>query len=69
MKSRAAVSAELLGSEDVAWSVVTDLEASPLIEKDKALLRFAPNVTKDFPSGTATDSRCLKEAGWSDEAS
>ena len=68
MKSHAAVSAELLGSEDLVWSVLKDLEASPLMEKDKALLRFVAKVTKDLPSVTAADSRGLNEAGWNDEA-
>jgi uncharacterized peroxidase-related enzyme len=68
MKSHAAVSAELPGSRDLVWSVLKDLEASPLMEKDKALLRFATKVTKDLPSVTAADSRRLNEAGWNGEA-
>lgn len=68
MKSHAAASAELLGSEELVSSVLKDLEASPLSEKDKALLRFAAKVTKDLASVTAADSRRLNETGWNDEA-
>jgi len=68
MKSHAAVTADLLGSEDFVWKVVRDLEGSSLPENEKALLRFAGKVTKDLASFTAADVQKLREAGWSDEA-
>jgi uncharacterized peroxidase-related enzyme len=68
MKSHAAVTADLLGSEDFVWKVVRDLGGSSLPENEKALLRFAGKVTKDLASFTAADVQKLREAGWSDEA-
>jgi uncharacterized peroxidase-related enzyme len=63
-KSHAAVSAELLGSEDLVWSVLHDLEGSSLLENEKALLRFVGKVTKDLPSVQATDTEaCAPWAG------
>jgi uncharacterized peroxidase-related enzyme len=67
-KSHAAITAELLGSEDLVWSILRDLEASPLPENEKALLRFVAKVTTDLPSITATDVESLREIGWPDEA-
>ena len=49
-KSHAAVSVELLGSEDLVASVLRDVESSPLPENEKALLRFARKVTLDLPN-------------------
>ncbi len=40
MKSHRAIAAELYGDEALVRAVLTDLETSPLSEKDKALLRF-----------------------------
>jgi alkylhydroperoxidase family enzyme len=50
------------------WSVVNDLEASALPEKEKALFRFVGKVNRHSPSITATDMEPLRKAGWSDEA-
>ena len=67
-KSHAAISAELLGSENLVWSMLRDLEGSSLPENEKALLRFVAKVTKDLPSVKATDTETLRAIGWTDEA-
>ncbi len=59
---------ELLGSEDLVWSVLRDLESSPLEEKEKALFRFIDKVNRDSPRITAADMQPLYAAGWNDEA-
>ncbi len=67
-RSHAAVAAEMLGSEDLVHSVLVDLEASPLPEAEKALLRFARSMTKDLPQMTEQDIAELRICGWNDEA-
>lgn len=61
-----AIAAELLGSEDLVWSVLRDLEGSSLSEKEKALLRYVAKVTKNLPAVTAEDARTLRDVGWTD---
>jgi len=58
----------LLGSEDLVWSVLRDLENSALEEKEKALLRFIDKVNHDSPRMSAADMQPLYAAGWTDEA-
>ena len=67
-RSHAAVAAELLGSEDLVWSVLDDLEASPLPESEKALLRFAAKITGSLPAMEQKDIDALRSKGWNDEA-
>lgn len=67
-KSHAAIAAELLGSESLVQSVFEDLEASPLQENEKALLRFVRKMTIDLPSITELDVQEVRSAGWLDEA-
>jgi uncharacterized peroxidase-related enzyme len=67
-KAHVAVAAELLGSEDLVWSALRNLEASSLREEEKALLRFAGKVTSDLPRMTEADVKSLRTIGWSDEA-
>jgi uncharacterized peroxidase-related enzyme len=67
-RAHAAAAAELLGSEELVRSVLTDLEASPLEEKDKAMLRFVTKITRDLPAVTAADVECVRASGWDDEA-
>ncbi len=67
MKSHAAVAAELLGSEDLVWSVLRDLETSPLPENEKALFRFVSKVNRHSPEITAQDMQPLYAVGWTDE--
>jgi len=67
-RAHAAAAAELLGSEELVHSVLTDLEASPLEEKDKAVLRFVTKMTRDVPAVTAADVERVRAAGWDDEA-
>ena len=56
-----------MGSEDLVWSVLRDLENSPLAEKEKALFRFVDKVNHDSPRITAEDMQPLYAVGWTDE--
>ena len=67
-RAHAAAAAELIGSEELVQSVLSDLEASPLEEKDKAMLRFVTKVTRELPAVTAADVERVRAAGWDDEA-
>jgi len=67
-KAHVAVAAELLGSEDLVWSALRNLDASALKEEEKALLRFAGKVTSDLPSVTEVDVKALRNLGWNDES-
>jgi alkylhydroperoxidase family enzyme len=58
----------LLGSEDLVWGVLRDLETSGLAEKEKALFRFVAQVNHDSPKISAGDIAQLHAAGWTDEA-
>jgi hypothetical protein len=58
----------LLGSEELVWSVIRDLENSPLEEKEKALFRFVDKVNRDSPRITPSDMQPLYAVGWDDEA-
>jgi uncharacterized peroxidase-related enzyme len=66
--AHAAAAAELIGDEALVWQVLRDLEASPLGERDKALLRFVGKMTTSLPAITADDIGILRDAGWDDEA-
>jgi alkylhydroperoxidase family enzyme len=57
-----------LGSEDLVWGVLRELETSGLDEKHKALFRFVRKVNEDSPSIAAEDMKPLHAAGWDDEA-
>jgi len=58
----------LLGDEELVWSVLRDLESSPLEEKEKTLFRFVDKVNRDSPRITAADMQPLYAVGWDDEA-
>ena len=58
----------MLGSEELVWGVLRDLETSALEEKGKALLRFVAKVNSDSPQITSADVEPLYTAGWNDEA-
>jgi alkylhydroperoxidase family enzyme len=58
----------LLGSEELVWGVLKDLESSGLAEKEKALFRFVDKVNHDSPRITAADMEPLYAVGWTDEA-
>jgi alkylhydroperoxidase family enzyme len=58
----------LLGSEDLVWHVLRDLETSPLPENEKTLLRFVGKVNHDSPRITNSDLDSVRAAGWTDEA-
>jgi alkylhydroperoxidase family enzyme len=57
-----------LGSEDLVWAALRDLESSPLDDQHKALFRFVAKVNHDSPRITPEDMQPLYEAGWNDEA-
>ncbi len=59
---------ELLGSEELVWGVLKDLETSALPEKEKALFRFVSKVNRHSPEITANDMKVLNDVGWTDEA-
>lgn len=66
MKAHAAVAAHLFGDEALVWSVIQDVEASALVEKDKAILRFVRKLTLDSGSIDESDMATLHDAGWDD---
>jgi alkylhydroperoxidase family enzyme len=57
-----------LGSEELVWGVLRDLETSGLDEKHKALFRFIGKVNHNSPRITAEDMKPLYAVGWTDEA-
>jgi uncharacterized peroxidase-related enzyme len=67
-RAHAAAASELFSSEALVWSVLTDLEASPLDDKVKVLLRFTSKITKNLPGVTGDDVEQVRAAGWEDEA-
>jgi alkylhydroperoxidase family enzyme len=48
-------------------AVVSDLESSPLPEKEKVLFRFLDRVNADSHTITADEVSRVRDAGWSDE--
>lgn len=68
MKAHAAVASQILADEQLVWSVIRDLDSSPLSDKEKALLRFVRKVTLDSGSIIASDIEQLGRAGWNDAA-
>lgn len=57
-----------MGSEELVWGVLRDLETSSLDEKHKVLFRFVDKVNRDSRRIAADDMIPLREAGWHDEA-
>ena len=57
-----------MGSEELVWGVLRDLETSGLDEKHKALFRFVEKVNHNSPRITAEDMKPLHAVGWTDEA-
>jgi alkylhydroperoxidase family enzyme len=57
-----------LGSEELVWGVLRDLESSELPENEKALMRFVDKVNGNSPAITAQDMKPLYAVGWTDEA-
>lgn len=68
MNAHAAVAAELLGSEELVWGVLRDLETSALDDPHKALFRFVDKVNDNSPGISPEDMKPLHAAGWTDEA-
>ncbi len=67
-RSHAAVAAEMLGDETLVRQALEDLDAAPLPEPEKALLRFANKMTLRLPEMREADVSALRGFGWSDEA-
>jgi uncharacterized peroxidase-related enzyme len=67
-QAHAAAAAEMLGDEGLVWSVLRDLEHSPLDDKQKALLRFTGKMTRQIAAVQRDDVTALQTAGWDDEA-
>jgi uncharacterized peroxidase-related enzyme len=66
MKAHAAVAAWLYKDEALVWSVLRDMEASPLPEPDKAMIRFVKKVTLNSDSINEADIAALHGSGWED---
>ena len=58
----------MLGSEELVWGVLRDLETSALPEKEKALFRFVAKVNHESPQISPEDIAPLHAAGWTDDA-
>lgn len=56
----------MLGSEDLVWAVLRDLENSPLDEKEKRLFRFVSKVNRNSLDISADDMKPLYGVGWTD---
>jgi uncharacterized peroxidase-related enzyme len=67
-KAHVAVAAALLGSEDMVWNVLRDMENSSLKEAEKVLFRFVRKITKQLPEIDEEHIQIVRAAGWSDEA-
>lgn len=59
---------EFLGSEELVWGVLRDLETSALDERHKALFRLVDQVNHDSPRLAPEDLDRVRAAGWDDEA-
>ena len=57
-----------MGSDELVWGALLDLENSALPEKEKALFRFVAKVNSESPKIAAEDMQPLHAAGWTDEA-
>jgi uncharacterized peroxidase-related enzyme len=66
MNAHATVASQLYQDEKLVWSVLHDLENSPLDGKDKALLCFVRKLTLDSGSISPADITALKNVGWED---
>ncbi len=58
----------MLGSEELVWGALRDLETSALAENEKALFRFVAKVNDESPKIGPEDIATLHAAGWTDEA-
>ena len=67
-RSHAPVAAELLGSDAVVAGVLANVDTAPILEAEKALLRFAQKATRDLPQMAESDVAGLRAHGWDDEA-
>ena len=58
----------MLGSEELVWGALRDLENCGLPENEKALLRFVAKVNHDSLNIGPKDIQELHTFGWTDEA-
>ena len=58
----------MLGSQDLVWGVLRDLETSGLDEQHKTLFRFVRRVNEESSQITAEDMVPLHAVGWQDDA-
>jgi uncharacterized peroxidase-related enzyme len=68
MRSHAAVTTHLLNDSALVQSVIDDLEAAPILDSEKVLLRFVRKVTLESHSITRDDMQPLYAHGWDDAA-
>ncbi|HLH04075.1 MAG TPA: hypothetical protein VKX25_15020 [Bryobacteraceae bacterium] len=57
-----------MGSEELVWDVLRDLENSALSDREKALFRFIAKVNHESPTIAPADIEQLHAAGWSGDA-
>jgi uncharacterized peroxidase-related enzyme len=67
-QAHAAAASELCGDESLVWSVLTNLESSPVDARTKTLLRFTTKITKSLAGVNRDDVEEVRAAGWDDEA-
>jgi len=68
MRSHAAVTAQLLNDPALVQAVIDDLETAPILDSEKALLRFVRKVTLESCKITREDMQPLYAHGWEDAA-
>lgn len=67
-KAHAAAAAELLGSEELVWDALRDVDHASVPDKQKTMLKFVGTLTLRPATITAADVDALRSAGWDDEA-
>lgn len=66
--AHAAAAAELLGDRALVQAVLHSLDAAPLPDRQKQLLRFVGKLTSNLAGVDRQDVEQLRAAGWDDEA-
>ena len=67
-QAHANAAATLIEDEALVWSVLGDLESSPLPEREKALLRLVARLTLAACAVSAEDLADVRAHGWDDDA-
>jgi uncharacterized peroxidase-related enzyme len=68
MRSHAAVTAQLLNDPALVQAVIDNMETAPILDSEKALLRFVRKVTLESYRITREDMQPLYTHGWDDAA-